>query len=344
MKIKTMIKIDGSSGEGGGQVLRSSLSLSMVTGQPFTIENIRAGRKKPGLMRQHITCVRAAAQICGATVTGDEIGSQFVTFEPDKIRTGDYEFQIGTAGSTVLVAQTILPALMLADGPSTVQFKGGTHTKQAPSYDFFTDSFLPQLRKMGVGVEASLIRRGFYPAGGGQWSMTVDPVRVLEPLDLITRGDLKTLKANAIKAQIYKDITGRELKIAMARLGIEPQYAIEIDDRNTDGPGNSFWIAAEHANVTEIFTCHGELGVSAENVAKRACKDADRYLKRSLAAVGPYLADQLLLPMVLAGKGSFTTLRPSLHTTTNIDTIKSFVDIVISLDEMSDGIWQVKVG
>ena len=162
------IEIDGSFGEGGGQILRSSLTLSMITGRAFRIKNIRAGRAKPGLMRQHLTCVRAAAEMSGARVKGAEIGSQSLVFEPGAIKGGVYDFSIGTAGSTMLVLQTVLPALLMADAKSSVTLRGGTHNMNAPPYDFIEKAFFPVLRQMGAQVEASLKTYGFHPAGGGE--------------------------------------------------------------------------------------------------------------------------------------------------------------------------------
>ncbi len=337
------IKIDGSFGEGGGQVLRTSLTLSAITGQPFTIENIRAGRKKPGLMRQHLTCVQAAAAICGADVSGAEVGSTSVSFSPGGVAAGDYEVAIGTAGSTMLVLQTLLPALMLADKPSKLRLIGGTHNKQAPSYDFIAHAFVPVLEKMGVHVACKLEQRGFYPAGGGRVEFSIVPTATLKPLYLREGGVVQNVTATAVQAKIPQGVAERELKIAKSRLELEEVDCFAIDDRYSSGPGNSFWVQIDRGNITEIFTQHGELGVSAESVAKRACKDVERYLRRPEAAVGPYLADQLLLPMALAGDGAFTTLRPSLHTQTNIETIKNFLNVEITVQEVREGIWEIRV-
>ena len=162
-----MIEIDGSFGEGGGQIIRSSLALSAVTGRPFHIANIRAGRKKPGLKLQHVTAVKAATRICNARTEGAELQASEITFEPQPIVGGHYDFKISTAGSVTLVAQTVLPALMLAEQPSTLTFEGGTHNPWAPPFDFLQRSFLPQLNKFGPRVNVKLERPGFFPNGGG---------------------------------------------------------------------------------------------------------------------------------------------------------------------------------
>src|SRR5215831_445162 len=183
-----MLKIDGSLGEGGGQVLRTSLALSALTGQPFEIEKIRASRKKPGLMRQHLTSVQAAARVCNAHVEGAAISSQSLRFAPGPAVAGVYEFQVGTAGSATLVLQTVLPPLLLARGPSRVVVEGGTHNPLAPPFDFLERSFLPLIQRMGPSVELELRRPGFFPAGGGRFHAKIKPVKKLVRFDLLERG------------------------------------------------------------------------------------------------------------------------------------------------------------
>ena len=177
--------IDGSLGEGGGQILRTSLALSMLTGTPFRLTNIRAGRAKPGLLRQHLTGVEAAAAICSARTRGAELHSQDLTFEPHKVRAGDYRFSIGTAGSTTLVLQAVLPALLTASGSSTLELEGGTHNPAAPPFDFLSEAFLPLIERMGPKVTATLKRHGFFPAGGGRLVVRIEPVTKLQPLELL---------------------------------------------------------------------------------------------------------------------------------------------------------------
>ncbi len=336
-----MITIDGSAGEGGGQVLRSSLSLAAITGQAFRIENIRAKREKPGLMRQHLTCVRAAAEICGAQVMGDELRSDQVEFVPDAVKAGDYRFAVGTGGSTSLVAQTILLPLALADGPSRVSIEGGTHNMTCPPFEFIARAFLPQLARMGFRIEAELSRRGFYPAGGGRVDFAITPTEVRRPIDVRDRGMASGAIAEAFISKLPIDIAKRELKVAGARLGLsEPALKLR-EDKNSLGPGNALVLTLPHTNVTEVVTGFGQLGVSAENVAKRACKQARAYLAGS-AAVGPHLADQLLLPMAIVGGGGFTTGRPSLHTRTNMDIIERFLPIRFKSKEVEPGTWEIQ--
>ncbi len=337
-----MIRIDGSKGEGGGQVLRTALSLSVVTGQPFTIENIRAGREKPGLMRQHLTCVKAAAEISGAKVEGATLKSARLTFTPGTVKAGDYHFAIGTAGATTLVAQTVLPALMMAGSPSRVTFEGGTHNMQCPSFEFFDRVFLPHVRRIGAGVEVDFIRRGFFPAGGGNWSMTITPAGVPSPLEVLERGELKEITAQAIVSQLPISIANRELKVIASNLKLADEVLSALEDKNAAGPGNIAQIFAEYEHVTEVFTGVGQLGVSAENIGKNTGRAALRFIK-GLAAVGPHLADQLLLPMALGRGGRFTCLRPSRHMITNAETIRAFLPVQIDISEGDQGVWSVEV-
>ena len=196
-----MLTIDGSLGEGGGQILRSSLALSLVTGKPFVIENIRANRKKPGLMRQHLSAVRAAAEVSQARVEGAELGSTRLTFCPGTVRAGDYAFDVGSAGSATLVLQTVLPALLLAEGESNLTLRGGTHNPMAPPFDFLAKSYLPLVNRLGPTVEARLVRPGFYPVGRGEFSVRIQPARQLGRLELTDRGEIRAHRVRVLARQ-----------------------------------------------------------------------------------------------------------------------------------------------
>ena len=337
-----MLILDGSFGEGGGQILRSALGLSLVTGEPFRIEKIRAGRKNPGLLRQHLTAVQAAAMVGAAEVTGAFVGSKELTFKPTRIQGGDYAFAIGTAGSAMLVLQTILPALLLADKASTLRLEGGTHNPFAPPFDFLTKSFLPILNRMGAKVSARLERYGFYPAGGGKAHFTIEPCTKLQPINLLERGELIRKSVKAIVANLPRHIAERELDVIRRRMEFDQEQLEIIETTNSNGPGNALLMEIESQNVTEVFTAFGEKGVSAERVAEQVIKEAREYLYRE-AAVGEHLADQLLLPMALAGGGAFTTLKPSLHTTTNIEVIRQFLDVQITVTPLEGKIWRIEI-
>ncbi|HEV2856561.1 MAG TPA: RNA 3'-terminal phosphate cyclase [Thermoanaerobaculia bacterium] len=337
-----MIELDGSMGEGGGQILRSSLALSMRTGTPVRIRDIRARRARPGLMRQHLTAVQAAARVSGARIEGDEVGSREISFEPGEVRPGEYRFDIGTAGSATLILQTVLPALLHAGGPSVLLLEGGTHNPQAPPFDFLDRAFLPLLRRMGARVEAVLERPGFYPAGGGRIRVTVSPSGPLDGLELLERGEILEQRAIAILSALPRHIAERELRHVEGETGWAPS-AFEIREVRSPGPGNVLLLEVETAAVTEVFTGFGEKGVRAEEVAERALREMRRWLDSGVP-VGEHLADQLLLPLALAGSGSFVTLPLSLHATTQIDLIPRFLDVRIAVTPVGEGRFRVTAG
>ena len=325
------IRIDGTLGEGGGQILRTSLSLALVTGKAFQIDNIRAGREKPGLLRQHLTAVLAAAEVGGAELQGAELGSLQLVFSPGPVRGGDYRFAVGTAGSGTLVFQTVLPALMLAAGPSTVVIEGGTHNHAAPPYDFLARAFVPLIERMGPKIALQFERYGFYPAGGGRFRAQITPVASLSPLHLGARGEVVSRRVVAVVANLPRHIAVREAETAAGMLswGAET-HAVECT-RESIGPGNVVMVEvgsvdAGGTTITEIFTGFGQLGVSAEKVANGAAREAREYLV-SEAAAGEHLTDQLLLPLAMAGSGSFTALKLNRHARTNMDVIARFLPV-----------------
>jgi RNA 3'-terminal phosphate cyclase (ATP) len=319
-----MIRIDGSLGEGGGQMLRSALSLSLATGKAFRIENIRAKRERSGLLRQHLTGVLAAREIGSAQVEGAILGSKTLTFIPGSVRSGTYHFAVGTAGSATLVFQTILPALMTASGPSEITIEGGTHNMQAPPFDFLEKVFLPLIRTLGPKVEVQLKRYGFYPAGGGSFFAKIEPCQTLKPMQLVNRGEITRKTASAIVANLPRNIAQRELNTVADLLNWDSQSMNIIETKNSIGPGNIVFVEVVSTGLTEVFSGFGKIGKSAESVASDACESARSYLA-SGAAVGEHLADQLLLPLALAGGGSFTAEKLNRHARTNIDVIAKFL-------------------
>lgn len=325
-----MITLNGQNG--GGQILRTALSLSMITGEAFHIQNIRGLRKKPGLMRQHLTCVLAAAEVSGASVDGAELGSEELIFNPQKIKAGEYHFKIGTAGSTSLLAQTIIPALLQAEVGSTMTLEGGTHNPLAPSTCFLEHIFLPQLKRMGVDVRLELQQHGFTPAGGGRVVFTVMPSEKLEPLHLVERGNDESRQIFCHLAHVDHGVSQREIKKLADILGWNPSCAKVIDASDALCSGNSLSAMVHYENISECVTAHGAYGRSSEQVAKTAAKGMNDYVK-SGAVVGRHLGDQLLLPMVLAGAGSMITTNPTNHIITNISTIQSFLDVKIDIKE-----------
>lgn len=323
-----MIELDGATGEGGGQILRTALSLSMVTGRPFRIERIRAGRDRPGLLRQHLTAVKAACAVCGGEAEGAEIGSAALVFRPGRVRAGEYSFAIGTAGSTTLVLQTVLPALMTADGPSTVTVKGGTHNPAAPSVHFLSSAYAPLIERLGPRLRIELVRHGFHPAGGGIVRAEIEPCRELTPFTLQDRGEILARSAVASIAALPGEIAKRELAVVERKLGWngETLKIEQLSDRL--GPGNILSIEVRSEHITEVFTGFGRLGVSAEAVAEETIAEVRAYLASGVP-VWRNLADQLLLPMALAGAGAFRTGPLTSHTESNAEVIEQFLDLKI---------------
>lgn len=337
-----MIRIDGSHGEGGGQILRTSLALSACTGRPFQIENIRSGRKKPGLMRQHLTCVNAVTQICSAQLKGAEIGSQYLQFVPGKVKPGDYHFAVGTAGSSMLVLQTILPPLMIAGAESQIQLEGGTHNPMSPTFNYIDEVFLPVLKKMGFDCSCSLEKWGFYPAGGGKLLLKIIPCAgEINGLELNSRGNLEKAVVVAAVSRIPREIADDE------SYGIINAAAFEVHEKkiltiDSPGPGNVAMLRLDFENVSAMFTGFGELGVSRKKVAANVYRPANKFF-RSKAVVDEHLADQILIPMALAGSGSFVTTEPSLHTLTNMEVIEKFLPVKSSSIRLDKEAWKIEI-
>ncbi|MEO0475630.1 MAG: RNA 3'-terminal phosphate cyclase [Planctomycetota bacterium] len=333
--MSSTLHIDGSFGEGGGQIVRSSLALAALTGRSVEITNMRAGRKKPGLQRQHLVAVRAAAEVTHGSVEGDELGSTHILFEPGHTTGGTYHLPIGTAGSTSLVMQTVLMPLLLAGQPSTLKLGGGTHNPMAPPYEFLRDTYLPQLRAMGGEIMINLKQAGYFPKGGGEVDVTIEGINKLRPIELMERG--KRLNAHALirLAQLPEHIAERQAKTVRRKLGW-PDLTVEIDHQpNAWGPGNAVVLTVQYEHTTEVFTSIGERGKPAERVAEAAIKEALSF-DASRAAVGEHLADQLMLPLALAGGGRYRASCLSLHTTTHAELIQRFLDVPITLEPDGD--------
>jgi RNA 3'-terminal phosphate cyclase (ATP) len=328
-----MLTIDGAHGEGGGQIIRTSAALSLVTGKPFHVERARANRAKPGLRQQHLTAVRAAAAIGNAEVEGVAVGSTEFTFNPGTVTPGDYTFNVGTAGSTTLVLQTVLPPLMIASAPSVLRFEGGTHNVHAPPYDFLERTFLPLVSRMGPQILIELGRYGFYPPGGGRFDVFIEPAIQHRPLELLKRGRILAQRARALVVNLPASMAERELKVIKEKMGLsDEQLQPEISD-NAISRGTAVMIEIQSEHLTEVFTRIGERGVRAEVIAEQAADEALDYL-RTQAPVGEHLADQLLIPLALCGGGAFATTRVSLHTETNIEIIRKFLNVDIAVKEM----------
>ena len=330
------IDIDGGEGEGGGQIVRSAITLGALTGRRVRIDNVRAGRAKPGLLRQHLTAARAAAEVSGGSLRGDELRSSFLEYIPGQAapKGGEFVFRIGSAGSTGLVLQTIAPILFFAEGPSTVFVEGGTHNMAAPTADFLDRVFAPMVEKLGFGFALTLERHGFYPAGGGRVRLDVtprDPSRA--PTEPLILGDspLRVVGAEALISQIPKHVARRELATVKEAFGL-PWECLGQAPVSSPGPGNVLQIVLSDGERTELITGFGRRSLRAEEVAAKAIAEA-RALIESGAPVGEYLADQLLLPLALTGGGSFRASVVSEHTRTQARLIERFLRVEIAIDE-----------
>lgn len=323
-----MLSIDGTFGEGGGQVLRTSLGLSLVTGRPFTLTDIRGGREKPGLLRQHLACVRAAAAIGDAEVEGDTLGSRAIVFRPRRIRAGEHAVSVGSAGSALLVIQCVLPALLVADGPSRLVVEGGTHNSAAPPFDFVERVFLPVLADMGARVTATLERHGFHPAGGGRVVIEVEPA-ALRPVERLERGEIVRVSARALAAGLPAHVAARELRVIGERLGLGREAMRVEEVPRPVGPGNAVIVEVLCASAAELVTGFGERRARAEDVAAGVADAVERWIASGVP-VGEHLADQLLVPFGLAGGGRFRTGPPSLHATTNAAIVERFLPVAFT--------------
>ncbi|HAY9964031.1 TPA: RNA 3'-terminal phosphate cyclase [Shigella sonnei] len=298
-----------------------------------------AGRAKPGLLRQHLTAVKAAAEICRATVEGAELGSQRLVFRLGTVRGGEYRFAIGSAGSCTLVLQTVLPALWFADGPSRVEVSGGTDNPSAPPADFIRRVLEPLLAKIGIHQQTTLLRHGFYPAGGGVVATEVSPVASFNTLQLGERGNIVQMRGEVLLAGVPRHVAEREIATLAGSFSLHEQNIHNLP--RDQGPGNTVSLEVESENITERFFVVGEKRVSAEVVAAQLVKEVKRYLA-SPAVVGEYLADQLVLPMALAGAGEFTVAHPSCHLLTNIAVVERFLPVRFGLIE-TDGVTRVSI-
>jgi RNA 3'-terminal phosphate cyclase (ATP) len=282
-------------------------------------------------MRQHLASVKAATAVSGATVEGDALGSTALQFVPGAIKAGTYEFSIGTAGSSTLVLQTVVPALLYAPGQSVVHVSGGTHNSKAPPAEFLQRAYGRALSDMGAQVDFRLERAGFYPAGGGAVRATIHPLQGWRKLSLEARGERREAYAESLVAAVPAGVASRELDCVAKAMGWADDQLRFQPLPNDWGPGNALLITLDHEHVTEVFVAFGEKARRAEEVARDVVAQARRYIA-SGAAVSEHLADQLLVPAALAGGGSFTMDVVSQHTLTNAEVIQRFLPVTISFE------------
>ncbi len=319
------IEIDGSQGEGGGQILRSALTLSLLTATPVRLYNIRARRAKPGLRPQHRAAVRAAATISSAVVQGDEIGSRELIFQPGEVRPGRYDFDIGTAGSTSLVLQTVFLPLARAGRAAHVTITGGTHAPKSPCYHYLAWHWLALLRSLGFDADIEMERAGFFPRGGGRLHAAIRPVARVSPLNLLSRGRLLQVRGLSAVANLPGHIARRQRERAVARLGSRyPLNDIRKTRLPSPGKGSLMLLLAEFENGRGCHFALGALGKPAEEVADQAVEAIIAFLE-SDGGVDRYLADQLLLPLALAeGESRFRTEKVTQHLLTNAAVLHRF--------------------
>lgn len=331
--------IDGGQGEGGGQILRTSLSLAVALGRPVRLHHLRRNRSRPGLRPQHLAAVRAAAAVSDAEVQGDAVGSTELLFSPRGLRPGHHEVDVGTAGSASLVIQTVLPPLMRAAEPSSLRVRGGTHNLLAPPFEFLERSFVPMVARLGPAVRVELVRAGLHPRGGGEVLVEIEPA-ALVPFDLLDRGPVDRIVATAIVSHLPGSVATRELAVVSRALKVAPEHLV-VRKVEALSPGNALVVEVATPHVDAVFTSFGEPGLPAETVAKHAVEQVEAWLAAGVP-VEAHLADQLLLPLALAGGGSFRTVAPSSHLRTNAAVITAFGAARFDLLEEGEA-WRVVV-
>jgi RNA 3'-phosphate cyclase len=330
----SLVELDGGRGEGGGQILRSALALSALTGRPFKLVNVRANRPKPGLQPQHLMCVKAAAAICAGTYKGGSVGSATLYFEPGPVKAGTYTFSIGTAGATSLVLHTVaLPLALRGATDSTVTITGGTHNAHAPCFHFNAVTWAGYLKRLGIDIDQEMLRPGFYPRGGGEVRAVIHPCAGVRGITLMTVPPLTTAGGFSAVAGLPEGIARRQARRLSVRLkdqGVESH--IPLEEWRAANPGTVAAVIFRQAPVPTLFFGLGERGKPAESVADDAADEAIRY-RDAAAPVDPHSADQLLLPLVCSPDASeYRTSEVTRHLTTNIDTVRAFVDREVTLD------------
>lgn len=345
VRMSRLITIDGSEGEGGGQILRTALSLSLLTGKPFRIVKIRANRDKPGLRPQHLAAVQAAATLGGA-VEGAAVGARDLTFRPSAYQARDLHIDIGTAGSTGMVLHTLhLPLALRADGPVRLTLDGGTFNTRAPSFPFLETTWRAHMARLGLTVGLAMPTAGFYPRGGGRLDVWIEPGKP-RPIALVERPPLTSLRGVAGVANLgHRDVAER-MELQAAALLAEAGFEAPIDriDWRAPSPGAAFALTADYGGIPATFVGLGERGKPAEQVAREAVAEFLAH-DDSGGAIDAHSADQLLLPLALAeGRSLFTVAEVTGHLRTNAETIAAFLDRPIRIDEGEDGPARVVVG
>lgn len=335
---ENLLELDGSLGEGGGQILRTSLTLSLLTGRPFHLKQIRAGRPRPGLQPQHLQSVLAAATIGNARVIGAELGSKSLFFYPGSIQSGSYRFDIGTAGATSLVLQTVyLPLALQGQGPSEITLIGGTHVSCSPSFHFLERTWRAYLQQMGIQLSLQMIRPGFYPRGGGMIRAQISPENQLKGVRLPERLPVE-ITGWSVVAGLPSAIASRQAKQAKKRLETLG-LSLQMEEQEwKGGPATVLILEVNTQPAPTLFFSLGQRGKPAERVADEAVDEVLAYLQAGNGLVDSHSADQLVLPLALAeGPSEFSVSRVTPHLLTNIQVIQEFIDREISLTQEEPG-------
>lgn len=328
-----MIKVDGSVGEGGGQILRTCLAISMILKQPFELVNIRANRKNPGLSSQHLKCIELASNISNAQINGVSLGSKEITFSPNEIIPGDYRIDIKTAGSISLIFQTVCLPLAFAESKSRIVLMGGTHVPWSPTYHYLSYQWLYYMRKIGVSSRLTFVRAGFYPKGEGKIIAEVFPSDEIQPIELTNRGNLVRIKGISAVANLDIDLAKRQRTQAGKRLkSLGYQYQIKIDKLRAKWKNTTMLLFAEYDSGSGCYTALGAVAKRAEAVADEVVDSILGFIN-SDGCIDEYLADQIILPLVFTKKkSSFKTNKITNHLLTNIHVIQQFLDVAITVD------------
>ncbi len=337
-----IILIDGSQGEGGGQILRTSLSLSVLLLKPFEIVNIRANRPNPGIQAQHLKAIEASSLISNAIVEGASLRSSSVKFFPREIKSGNFKFDIGTAGSTSLVLQTLYLPLSFAREPSFITITGGTHVMWSPTFDYIKNCWLYFMDKIGLKIKIEMRKAGFYPHGGGEIKAVINPINEVKPLNIVERGKLLKIQIYSAHTNLTNEVAIRQAKTAEKILKNYAEIETIIDELPSKSKNTTIAITGVFENSVCCYTNLGEKGKRAEVVAEEAC---DRFLKflSTNAVLDEYIGDQILLPLsISSGVSEFTVPKITNHIQTNMETIKKFIDVYFEIAELGNS-FKIKV-
>lgn len=335
-----LVELDGSVGEGGGQILRTALTLSLLTQRPFHIQKIRANRPNPGLAHQHLMAVKAALAISESTARRAELQSQDLYFQPGPVKAGSYVISVPTAGAMTLVLQTIFLPLCLQPQPSHLEFQGGTHVPWAPAFEYLSEVWVPTLKRLGIEMTLYMDKAGYYPKGGGRFIADIRGEAKLSSLDLEQRQALQSLETIAVLTDIPETVATREWKAlaqAIAPLHRHIPLKKTLHTYSSPGPGNALFLIARFENSVAGFDALGEKRKPSEDVANEVARQFQEFMTTT-SAIDVHLADQILLPLAIAPASSrYSVAKIEDHLTTNAQIIQEFLPVKIEIQGNKDG-------